>query len=124
MVLDPDDHDTWSVGSFFTNPILTAKQAGRLPAEAPRYPADDADPSGPVKTSAAWLIERAGFGRGFALEEGAPASLSTKHALALTNRGGATASDIVALARCIRDGVREAYGVTLEPEPVLVGLEL
>jgi UDP-N-acetylmuramate dehydrogenase len=124
MVLDPADHDTWSVGSFFTNPVLTVEQAGRLLEDAPRYPLDDRNPSGPIKTSAAWLIERAGFGRGFALAEGAPVSLSTKHALALTNRGGATSDDIVALARHIRDGVREAYGVTLEPEPVLVGLEL
>jgi UDP-N-acetylmuramate dehydrogenase len=124
MVLDPDDHDTWSVGSFFTNPLLTPEQAGRLPKDAPRYPLDDSDPSGPVKTSAAWLLEHAGFGKGYSLEEGAPASLSTKHALALTNRGGASAADIVALARHVREGVREAYGVTLEPEPVLVGLEL
>ena len=130
MVLDPDDHDTWSVGSFFTNPILAAGDAARLPQDAPRYPAGDAAPTDAVKTSAAWLIEHAGFRRGFALTEGpwelgdAHATLSSKHALALTNRGGATAADIVALARHIRDGVREAFGVTLEPEPVLVGVEI
>ncbi|MBN2177779.1 MAG: UDP-N-acetylmuramate dehydrogenase [Demequinaceae bacterium] len=122
MLLDPRDHDTWSVGSFFTNPILSADDADRLPEEAPRYPVEGAD--GSVKTSAAWLITRAGFGRGFALAPGAPVSLSTKHTLALTNRGGATAADILALARHIRDGVREDFGVTLEPEPVLVGLSL
>jgi UDP-N-acetylmuramate dehydrogenase len=130
MVLDPADHDTWSAGSFFTNPILTPEQAGALPAEAPRFPAvqqaigrggarpvaDDR-----VKTSAAWLIERAGFGRGYGTP---PATLSTKHALALTNRGGATAADLVALAREIRDGVERAFGIRLVPEPVLVGLSL
>lgn len=124
MVLDSGDHDTWSVGSFFMNPIVTAEQAARLPKETPRYPLDDSDPTSLVKTSAAWLIEHAGFGKGFALTEGAPASLSTKHTLALTNRGGATSDDIVALARRIRDGVWEDFGVVLEPEPVLVGLEL
>ena len=130
MVLDPEDHDTWSVGSFFTNPILAAGDAARLPQGAPRYPAGDAAPTDAVKTSSAWLIEHAGFGRGFALAEGswelgdALAAISSKHALALTNRGGATAADIVALARHIRDGVREAFGVTLEPEPVHVNVSL
>ncbi len=130
MVLDPSDHDTWSVGSFFTNPILAAGDARRLPQDAPRYPAGDAAPTEAIKTSAAWLIEHAGFPRGFALTDGlcqpedTPAALSTKHALALTNRDGATAADIVALARHVRDGVQKAFGVTLEPEPVLVGIEL
>ena len=117
MVLDEADHDTWSAGSFFTNPVLTAEQAARLPDDAPRFPAA----GGLVKTSAAWLIQHAGFGRGFG---GAPASLSTKHALALTNRGGATASDLAALARTVRDGVAARYGVTLVPEVNLVGLTL
>ena len=81
----------------------------------PRYP----DAEGHVKTSAAWLIERAGFGKGFGMP--GPAALSTKHTLAVTNRGGATASDVVALARSVRDGVEEAFGVTLVNEPVLVG---
>jgi UDP-N-acetylmuramate dehydrogenase len=75
-----------------------------------------------VKTSAAWLIEHAGFGRGFGLP--GPAALSTKHTLALTNRGDACAADLVRLAREIRDGVRAAFGITLEPEPVLVGVTL
>ena len=119
MLLDATDHDTWSAGSFFTNPVLPPSDAAGLPDGAPRYavPGEDA-----VKTSAAWLIEHAGFGRGF----GAPgrASLSTKHTLAITNRGDAAAADIVALARTVRDGVRAAFGIALEPEPVLVGLTL
>ncbi len=115
------DHDRWSAGSFFTNPILSADGADRLPAEAPRFPAGD----GRVKTSAAWLIERAGFTKGFGLAgEHSPARLSTRHTLALTNRGGATSQDLVALARAVRDGVRDEFGVELEPEPVLVGLAL
>ncbi len=126
MVLDAQDHDTWSCGSFFTNPILTtdafaaleARVSDRLGDDAPsppRYPA----PDGAAKTSAAWLIERAGFDKGFGMP--GPAALSTKHTLAVTNRGAATASDVVALARRVRDGVRDAFGVTLVNEPVLVG---
>ena len=115
MVLDDADPDTWSAGSFFTNPVLTPEQAEALPAGAPRWPM----PDGRVKTSAAWLIEHAGFTRGHGLP--GPASLSTKHTLALTNRGSARAVDLVTLAREVRDGVRVAFGVTLEPEPVLVG---
>lgn len=117
MVCDPADHDTWSAGSFFTNPILDADAAASLPADAPRF----AQAGGSVKTSAAWLIEHAGFTRGFGTP---PATLSTKHTLALTNRGGASADDIVALARTVRDGVESRFGVRLEPEPVLVGLSL
>jgi UDP-N-acetylmuramate dehydrogenase len=117
MVLDADDHDTWSSGSFFTNPLLTAAQADALPDDAPRF----AQPDGTVKTSAAWLIDHAGFGKGF----GTPSvSLSTKHALALTNRGNGTTTELLSLAREIRDGVRDAYGITLVNEPVLVGCEL
>jgi len=123
MVLDEDDHDTWSAGSFFTNPILGPGDASRLPDEAPRYPAGEAAPTGAIKTSAAWLIEHAGFERGFMLPV-SRAALSTKHALALTNAGGATAAQVIDLARHLRDGVRDAFGVVLEPEPVLVGLEL
>ncbi|WP_454296124.1 UDP-N-acetylmuramate dehydrogenase [Salana multivorans] len=118
MVLDPADHDTWSAGSFFTNPILSEEAAADLPEGAPRFPAG----SGRVKTSAAWLITNAGFERGFGLP--GPASLSTKHSLALTNRGSATAGDLVALARTVRDGVAGAFGVVLEPEPVLLGAGL
>lgn len=117
MVLDPADPDTRSAGSFFTNPLLGETQAQSLPAQAPRYPTAD----GRVKTSAAWLIQNAGFARGF----GAPgrASLSTKHVLALTNRGNATAGDVLAVARTVRDGVLAHFGVELEPEPVLVGVD-
>ncbi|MEE6282604.1 UDP-N-acetylmuramate dehydrogenase [Georgenia sunbinii] len=134
MVLDDADHDTWSAGSFFTNPVLTEQQAAeQLPPDAPRFPVEDhtkigqiggAAPVVPglVKTSAAWLISQAGFERG----HGDPrrASLSTKHVLALTNRGAASAADLLALARTVRDGVRDRFGVELVPEPVLVGLEL
>jgi UDP-N-acetylmuramate dehydrogenase len=116
MVLDEADHDTWSAGSFFTNPLLPADFP--LPAAAPRYPAD----SGRVKTSAAWLIQQAGFDRGFGLP--GPASLSTKHTLALTNRGSATAGDVLAIAREVRDGVHARFGVTLVPEPELVNCDL
>ncbi|QOR70004.1 UDP-N-acetylmuramate dehydrogenase [Ruania alkalisoli] len=114
MVLDPADHDTWSAGSFFTNPILSAEQADRLPAGAPRFPEGDR-----VKTSAAWLIARSGFAKGHGLP--GPAALSTKHVLALTNRGGARAADLLALAREVRDGVRADFGIDLVPEPVLFG---
>ncbi|MDQ7993686.1 MAG: UDP-N-acetylmuramate dehydrogenase, partial [Propionicimonas sp.] len=130
MVLDAADHDTWSAGSFFTNPILTAEQAAALPEQAPRFPASPAlfgkggtvaVADDRVKTSAAWLIEHAGFGKGYGTP---PATLSTRHSLALTNRGGATAADLVALAREIRDGVEARFGVRLVPEPVLVGISL
>ncbi len=117
MVLDADDHDTWSAGSFFTNPVLSAEDAERLPADAPRFPSAD----GMIKTSAAWLIDHAGFGKGHGT---GAATLSTKHVLALTNRGGATADDLLALAREVRSGVRAAYGIELVPEPVLVGCSL
>jgi UDP-N-acetylmuramate dehydrogenase len=116
MVLDADDHDTWSAGSFFTNPVLTPEQAAGLPDEAPRWAQD-----GGVKTSAAWLIERAGFHKGYGNER---VSLSTKHTLALTNRGTGTTADLVALAREVRDGVRARTGIPLVNEPVLVGVSL
>ena len=131
MVLDAADHDTWSAGSFFTNPVLTRAAADALPADAPRYPVTDhariGDDGGPapvvdglVKTSAAWLIDHAGFAKGYALP-GSAASLSTRHVLALTNRGGARAADIAALRDAVVAGVRERYGITLVPEPVAVG---
>jgi UDP-N-acetylmuramate dehydrogenase len=114
MVLDEADHDTWSAGSFFTNPVLDPRD---FPEGAPAWP----QPDGRVKTSAAWLIEHAGFERGHGNDR---AALSGKHTLALTNRGGATATDLVALAREVRDGVRARFGVELVNEPVLVGCAL
>jgi UDP-N-acetylmuramate dehydrogenase len=128
MVLDPADPDSRSAGSFFTNPVLdpaaiagleraAAARAGR-PVRVPRFAAED----GRVKVPAAWLIEQAGFGRGH--PAGAAARISAKHTLALTNRGGASAADLIALARQLRDGVRAAFGVELASEPVLVGLTL
>ncbi|MBQ6641796.1 MAG: UDP-N-acetylmuramate dehydrogenase [Saccharopolyspora sp.] len=125
MVLDPADHDTWSAGSFFTNPIVdTADLPGVLELIAtrvgpdervPQYPAGD----GRTKLSAAWLIERAGFGKGHP-GGAARAALSGKHTLALTNRGSACTEDLLGLAREVREGVRSAFGVSLAPEPVLV----
>ena len=115
MVLDATDHDTWSAGSFFMNPIVTTEQAARLSADAPRH----AQPDGRVKTRAAWLIDQAGFSKGYA---GDGVSLSTKHPLALTNRGSGTAAALVALAQEVQAGVREVFGIELEPEPVLINL--
>jgi len=121
MVLDAADHDTWSIGSFFTNPVVSRERLERLQhssaAPVPNHPAP-----GGVKIAAGWLVEQAGFGKGF--PGSGPCRLSTKHALALTNRGGATTADVLALARTVRDGVRDAFGVTLVPEPVLVGCSL
>lgn len=127
MVLDPDDHDTWSAGSFFTNPVLTdgayeaflARVADRLGADTapPAFPAGE----GRIKTSAAWLIDKAGFSKGYGT---GPARISTKHTLALTNRGEATTEDLLALAREVVAGVEEAFGVTLVNEPVTVGVSL
>lgn len=117
MVLDPRDHDTWSVGSFFTNPVLSPAAAAALPAEAPRYD----DGAGRVKTSAAWLIDHAREGHDY---PGGAAALSSRHTLAITNRGGATTAEVMALARAVRERVRAAYAVTLEPEPTLVGCSL
>jgi UDP-N-acetylmuramate dehydrogenase len=116
MVLDPDDHDTWSAGSFFTNPVLPP---ALVPEGAPTWP----QPDGGVKTSAAWLIERAGFGKGYP-GPGGRVAVSGKHTLALTNRGGASTADLLALAREVRDGVRDRFGVELVNEPVLLGCSL
>lgn len=118
MVLDPADHDTWSAGSFFTNPILDAEAAESLPEQAPRYEAGE----GRVKTSAAWLISHSGVERGHAVGE--RASVSTKHSLALTNRGGASSEDLVALAHDVQARVQQRYGILLEPEPVRLGVDL
>jgi UDP-N-acetylmuramate dehydrogenase len=130
MVLDEADHDTWSAGSFFTNPILTAPEHAAFVERAKeRLGPDTAPPSFPageagqdlVKIPAAWLIDKAGFTKGYG---SGPARISTKHTLALTNRGGATTEDLLTLAREVRDGVRAAFGVTLVNEPVLVGVSL
>lgn len=122
MVLVADDHDTWSVGSFFTNPVVTAAEFERVRASVdgpvPNYPAPDG-----VKLAAGWLVEQAGFGKGYP-GDGAAARLSTKHALALTNRGGATTAEVIALGRAVRDGVRTKFGIELTAEPVLIGCSL
>jgi UDP-N-acetylmuramate dehydrogenase len=122
MVLDAADPDSRSAGSFFTNPLLSEDQVGELRARhphlaVPSWPDDD----GRVKVSAAWLIEQAGFAKG---SFGGPVGISTKHTLALVHRGGGRTGDLLAVARQIRDGVRERFGVELVPEPVLVGDEL
>ena len=120
MVLLAGDHDTWSAGSYFKNPIVGAERLAAVAAAAevgtdamPHWPAGE----GCVKLSAAWLLERAGFGKGYRL---GAAGLSTKHALALTNRGGATYADLLRLEETIRAGVAERFGVRLEREPVVL----
>ncbi|WP_437585208.1 UDP-N-acetylmuramate dehydrogenase [Paramicrobacterium sp. CJ85] len=146
MVLDADDRDTASAGSFFTNPIVSEHIARGLPADAPRWevaaeerpetvipldgsegfveppPITSSEPS-LVKLSAAWLIEHASIPRGFQLP-GSQASISSKHTLALTNRGRASAEDVAALARFVQARVHAEFGILLQPEPVLVGVEL
>lgn len=119
-----EDRDKYSCGSFFMNPIISKNQAEKLPQDAPCFAAIDANGNPAVKTSAAWLIQHAGFEPGYRIHADSQASLSTKHTLVLTNRGGAQTSDIVELARVIREGVRETYGITLVPEPVFIGVEL
>lgn len=148
MVLDPADRDTWSAGSFFTNPIVSEHFARSLPEHAPRFPVQDqpvdespavtsfdelaaghpmrvpeAAPARQVKLSAAWLIEQAGITRGFHLP-GSGAAVSSKHTLAITNRGHATAADVAQLARLVVQRVQQEFGVILMPEPNLYGLEL
>lgn len=150
MVHDPADHDTWSAGSFFTNPVVPEALADEITqvvaaeygadeaAGMPRFPVaanagatsdagadaeNTADTETMVKLSAAWLIDRAGFAKGYPGED-APARLSTKHTLALTNRGAARAADVVTLARDVRTGVEKKFGVQLEPEPLWIGLEI
>lgn len=144
MVVDPEDPDSKSVGSFFLNPVVSERFSHSLPAECPKWyldeptdrvftleggelpiiPATPAEGVSRVKLSAAWLIEHAGIPRGFSLP-GSPARVSTKHTLALTNpHGGARSEDIASLARYIQTTVRNAYGVVLQPEPVIIGLDL
>ena len=117
MLLDEKDHDTWSAGSFFVNPIVSKEIAATLPADAPRWPQAD----GRIKTSAAWLMENAGMKKGKAHNG---AAISTKHVLALVNTGSATAADIIDIARSARSAVHEKFGITLEPEVQFVGLSL
>jgi UDP-N-acetylmuramate dehydrogenase len=127
MVIDPADPDSVSAGSFFTNPILDAADFEALRERVTARVGDGArppgfpEPDGRVKTSAAWLVERAGFVRGYGMP--GPAAISTKHSLALTNRGGATTAELLALAHEVADGVEAAFGVRLVPEPVLIGEE-
>ncbi|WP_158862332.1 UDP-N-acetylmuramate dehydrogenase [Leifsonia sp. AG29] len=145
MVLDPADPDSVSSGSFFTNPIVSESFARGLPADAPRWPQEGAEPDTViqlppggvhpldipplatadyrVKLSAAWLIERAGIRRGFSLP-GSGAAISSKHTLAIVNRGGASAADVAQLASFVQARVQSEFGVVLQPEPVLVGLSL
>ncbi|SDQ78889.1 UDP-N-acetylmuramate dehydrogenase [Thermostaphylospora chromogena] len=121
MVLDPRDPDTRSAGSFFTNPVLSPEQAAELERRAAGFPRWDM-PDGAVKVPAAWLIEQAGFFKGYARGS---VRISTKHTLALTNPDlAATTADLLALAREVRDGVAEKFGIVLVNEPVLVGLTL
>ena len=115
MVSDAADPDSWSTGSFFTNPLLRPDE---VPDGAPAW----SQPDGRVKTSAAWLIQHSGFAPGW--PGSGPATLSTRHTLAVTNRGDASATELLAVARAVRDGVRDRFGVTLEPEPTLVGCAL
>ncbi len=117
MLLKPDDHDSWSAGSFFTNPIISQQAADALPNAAPKWPLID----GRVKVSAAWLIENSGIHKG---DEVGGARISSKHVLALTNAGDATAADIANLAKKARDQVKEAFGITLEAEVNLIGIEI
>ena len=128
MVIDAADPDTRSVGSFFVNPVLDAAALAAVEAavlarcgEGTRMPRFDAG-DGLVKVPAAWLIERAGYGRGYSQGDGA--RISSKHTLALVNSGSATTAGLIALAREIRDGVRDTFGVSLMPEPDLVGVAL
>ena len=117
MLLNPNDKDSWSAGSFFTNPIVSTEIASALPEGAPKWPTSD----GRVKTSAAWLIEHSGIDKG---QSHGGAAVSTKHVLALTNTGNATAEEIAQLAREVRASVQAKFGITLEPEVNLVGITL
>ena len=119
MVLDDKDHDTWSCGSFFTNPIVSDSFAKTLPLDSPQWPTE-ADDGLTVKLSAAWLIENSGIHKGFSLP-GSKAAISSKHALAITNRGDATADEVTELARYIQTQVSNKFGINLIPEPNLIG---
>jgi UDP-N-acetylmuramate dehydrogenase len=116
MVLNETDHDTWSCGSFFTNPVVSDGFSRNIPSDAPRWLQED----GSVKLSAAWLIENSGLAKGFKLGE-SQAALSSKHALAICNRGDATASEVFELSRFIQLQVANRWGINLVPEPNFVG---
>ena len=117
MVLNDADHDTWSCGSFFTNPVVPRAFAATLPEACPRWDVEDEDLQ---KLSAAWLIDNAGIGKNFSIA-GSSAGTSTKHCLAITNRGQATAEEVLQLARYIQVNVSNRFGVNLVPEPNLIG---
>lgn len=117
MLLNPDDKDSWSAGSFFTNPIVSPEVAASLPEGAPQWPTAD----GNVKISAAWLIQNSGIDKG---QSHGGARISSKHVLALTNSGSATAEEIAQLAREVRASVQAKFEITLEPEVNLVGISL
>ena len=117
MLLNPSDRDSWSAGSFFTNPIVSKEIAAQLPEGAPQWPT----PDGKIKTSAAWLIEHSGVHKG---DSHGGARVSTKHVLALTNAGNATATDIAELAKSAQKSVFEKFGITLEAEVNLIGITL
>ncbi|MGI5246074.1 UDP-N-acetylmuramate dehydrogenase [Dactylosporangium sp. CA-139066] len=117
MVLDADDHDTWSVGSFFINPVMPDGEIPAAAAECPSKP----DVPGKTKLHAAWLIQHAGFNPGYGLDWGnGTVALSSRHTLAVTNRGGATTADVMKFAAHIRDGVAAKYQIRLNPECDLI----
>jgi UDP-N-acetylmuramate dehydrogenase len=116
MVLDANDRDTFSCGSFFTNPIVREGFSLGIPSEAPRWLQAD----GTVKLSAAWLIENSGLRKGFSLGA-SKAAISSKHSLAITNRGGASGEEVAELARFIQHQVANRWGINLVPEPNLIG---
>ena len=118
MVVRQDDPDTRSCGSFFTNPVVPYESSLRFPHEMTKWTMNDE--TGSVKLSAAWLIEHSGIERGFSLS-GSRAAISSKHALAITNRGGATAEEVLELARHIQERVAAKWGINLVPEPNLIG---
>ncbi|MEI6791604.1 MAG: UDP-N-acetylmuramate dehydrogenase [Actinomycetes bacterium] len=126
MVLDEHDHDTWSAGSFFTNPLLTPDAFAQLEDRVAEHRGDGPPPprfdgeGGLLKSSAAWLIEQAGFSRG---ERRGQVGISSKHTLALTNLGDASAAELIDFAREIADRVETIFGVQLRPEPALIGIE-
>jgi UDP-N-acetylmuramate dehydrogenase len=115
MLLSPTDKDSWSAGSFFTNPIVSQAIADQLPTDAPRWPASDSQ----VKISAAWLIQQSGIEKG---QTHGGARVSTKHVLALTNAGNATAAEITELAKIASAAVKAKFGIELQPEVNLVGI--